>query len=321
VPGVTDLAPYQAGVIPQLRLDLDREAIARRGLAVADIQRTIEVALGGEPATEVWQGERRYAVTVRLPDRVRADPDELGRLMVGPAEQRVSLGEIARVSTVMGRTSVWREDFSRFVAVKFNVRGRDLGSTVEEARRTVEGLPTPEGTYLTWSGEFQNQARALKRLALSLPVAIGAIAVILYGNFRQARPVAFIMAMLPFAVGGAVAGLRLMGENFSVSSAVGCIALVGQVVLAGIVVCSKIDETRERHGDPWVGVGEAFRPVMLTSSIALFGLVPAALSHAMGSETQRPFAIAIIAGLLAGVPTVLLLLPLFYRPLQRRVSP
>jgi cobalt-zinc-cadmium resistance protein CzcA len=324
VPGIADLAPYQAGVIPQLRLELDREAIARRGLAVEEIQQTIAVALGGEPATEIWQGERRHAVAVKLPDSVRADPLELGRLLVGPPDRRISLGEIARISVVMGRTSIWRKDFSRFVAVKFNVRGRDLGSTVEEAQRALADLKTPEGVYLTWTGEFQNQARALGRLAVSLPVAIGAIAAILYLNFRRLRPVVFTMAMLPFAVAGAVAGLRLLGENFSVSSAVGCIALVGQIVLAGIVVCSQIDEAIAAGQDPWQGLSDAFRPVLLTSSIALFGLVPAALSHSMGSETQRPFAIAIISGLLAGVPAVLLLLPLFYRPftgVQSRPSP
>ena len=162
----------------------------------------------------------------------------------------------------------------------------------------------------------------MRRLSFALPIALVAIFGILYLNFRRLSPVLVIMATLPFGVIGSVAGLRLMGENFSVSSAVGCIALLGQLVLAGIVLCTRIDEHHAAGAPDTLagGVGIAFRPVMLTSSIALFGLVPAALSHAMGSETQRPFAIAIIAGLVAGVPAVLFLLPGAYFSLLQRFA-
>lgn len=325
VDGITDLALYQAGTIPSLRIDLDREALARRGLAVEDVQRTIRIALGGQVATEVWQDERRFAVALRLPDEVRSNPEALRRIVVGEPKAGVTLGEIARIGTSEGRSSVWREDFTRFVAVKFNVRGRDLGSTVDDAQAGVADLELPEGTYLTWGGEFQNQARAMHRLGITLPLALAAIMGILFLNFRKWRPTIIILAFLPVAVIAAVGGLRILGENFSVSSAVGCIALLGQVVLAGVTMCARIDAARERGvEDPMIeGARDAFRPVLLTTALALLGLLPAATSHAMGSETQRPFAIAIVAGLFIVAPAILLFLPLLYvdRGRPRRPPP
>ncbi|MFO0604169.1 MAG: CusA/CzcA family heavy metal efflux RND transporter [Polyangiales bacterium] len=314
VPGVSDLAVYMSGQSPQVRVVLDRPALARRGLAVDDVQRVIDIALGGAVATQVWEGERRFDVALRLPERARQSPEALARLVVGEGEHRATLAEVARVEVASGRAAIWREDFSRFVAVKFNVRGRDLGGTVAEGRRAVADVRLGEGAYLTWGGEFENQARAMKRLGVTLPLALLAIVGILWGNFRRWSPTLRIVALLPFAVVGGIAGLRAMGENFSVSSAVGCVALLGQVVLAGVLVCERIDEARRRgDADPLAsGAQDAFKPVLLTTSLALLGLVPAALSHAMGSETQRPFAIAIIAGLVAGIPAMLVLLPVTY---------
>ncbi len=312
--GITDLALYQAGDIPQLRVELDRDAIAQRGLSIADVQQTIEVALGGAVATQVWEGERRFDVALRLPDAVRSNLDWLGMLPVGDPDRNVTLAEVAKLNYGRGRTAIWRQDFSRFVAVKFNVRGRDLGSAVDDAKNSIANFKPPDETYITWGGEFQNQKRAMKRLAVAVPLALCAIAALLYMNFRRVKPALMILGMIPFAIAGAVAGLRLMGENFSVSSAVGCVAVIGQVVLAGVIVCSRIDE-RRRLGSlhPAVeGLAIAFRPVLATSCLALLGLIPAAMSHAMGSETQRPFAIAIIAGLISATPIVILILPLAY---------
>lgn len=313
IDGITDLSLYQAGTIPSLRIDLDRDALARRGLTVEEVQHVIRIALGGEVATEVWQDERRFAVALRLPDEVRESAEALSRLVIDP-QSGVTLGEIAHIDIGSGRAAIWRQDLTRFVAVKFNVRGRDLGSTVDEARKSVAALTLPQGTYATWSGEFQNQDRALHRLGLTLPIAMILVVGILFLNFKRWRPTLIIIGFLPVAIAGAVGGLRLLGENFSVSSAVGCIALLGQVVLAGVTLCGRIDAARE-HGatDPLVeGARDAFRPVLLTTALALLGLLPAALSHAMGSETQRPFAIAIVAGLFIVTPALLLLLPLLY---------
>jgi cobalt-zinc-cadmium resistance protein CzcA len=314
VPGVADLALYQAGDVPQLRIELDRDALARRGLAVEDVQTTIRVALGSAIATEVWDGERRYGVALRLPEAVRADPEALRRLVVSAPEAGVTLGEVAAITLAPGRAAIWREDFTRFVAVKFNVRGRDLGSTVEAAQAAVRNVEVGEGTQVVWSGEFKNQDRAMRRLALSMPAALAAILGILFLNFGRLRPTLVIAAFLPLACVGAVAGLRAAGELFSVSSAVGCIALLGQVVLSGVVLCGAIDQAAsDGLAAPRIrGARAALRPVLLTTALALLGLVPAALSHAMGSETQRPFAIAIVAGLLVTSPVMLVLLPLLY---------
>ena len=314
VRGVTDLALYQSGDVPSIRIDLDRESLARRNLSISDVQTTIKVALGGVEATQIWEGERHYPVSLRLPDAVRSSSESLGRLTVGNAKDHVTLAEIARISLAQGRSSIWREDFTRFVAVKFNVRGRDLGSTVDEARAATADLQLPDGAYLAWGGEFQNQKRAMRRLSISLPVALAVILGMLYLSFNNWRPTLVIFLFLPVAIVGAVAGLRLLDENFSVSSAVGCIALIGQMVLSGVILCSSVDEARKeaREQALYHGAGEAFRPVMLTSALAAFGLVPAALSHSMGSETQRPFAISIVSGLAIGIPAVLFVMPLAY---------
>lgn len=316
VEGVADLALYQAGTVPALRIEIDREALAAYGLSVNEVQHTIDVALGGVHATEVWEGERRYAVSLRLPDEVRSDPEALGRLGIGDPARGITLAAVAKIETAEGWSAIWRQDLQRFVAVKFNVRGRDLGTTVVEAQRAAEEIQRPEGTWLSWGGEFQNQRRAMARLAVAMPVSLSVIIGILFFIFRRWRPTLLVISLVPLAVVGAVGGLALLGENFSVSSAVGCIALLGQVVLAGVTLCSRIDEAASLgDADPCIsGARDALRPVLATSALAALGLVPAAFSHAMGSETQRPFAIAIVSGLLIITPILLMVLPLWHRP-------
>jgi cobalt-zinc-cadmium resistance protein CzcA len=200
--------------------------------------------------------------------------------------------------------------------VKFNVRGRDLGSTVKEAQAAVAGIAMPAGIYPTWSGEFQNQQRAMRRLGVTVPIAMCVIVGVLFINFGRWAPTLTILMLLPVAVLGGVAGLRVMHANFSVSSAVGCIALLGQVVLSGVIECTQYlrarESTPDRRAALLAGAKEAFRPVMLTTMLALLGLVPAALAHGMGSETQRPFAIAIVAGLITSLPAVTIVVPIFF---------
>lgn len=316
VEGIADLSLYQAGSIPQIGIELDRARLGELGLNVADAQRVVEVALGGKVATEVWEGERRYGVALRLPEAVRKDPQAIGRLVLGDAERRVQLSDVAHISSTLGRASIWRENLSRFVAVKFNVRGRDLGSVVADARAAVADLELPSGVSLRFSGEFENQQRAMSRLSVIVPLVLLAMLGILYWNFGRWRPAVVIMGFLPVSTIFALAGLQLMGEHFSVSAAVGCITLLGQVTLAGVLLCTRIDHSaQEGARDPTVeGATVALRPVLLTVCLAAIGLVPAALSHGMGSESQRPFAIAIISGLIATVPLLLLILPLVHQP-------
>jgi cobalt-zinc-cadmium resistance protein CzcA len=324
VPGVVDLSIYQAGDVPTQRIELNRDALSRRGLAVHDIQNSIRIVLGSEKATDIWQGERRYPVTIRLPNEARANMDILGHMFVGSPEKRITLAEVASIGQVQGRAAIWRQDFARFVAVKFNVRGRDLGSTVKDAQAAVAAIDMPAGIHPTWSGEFQNQERAMRRLGVTVPMALCVIVGVLFMNFGRWPPTIVILLLLPFAALGAVAGLRLMHVNFSVSSAVGCIALLGQVVLSGVIECTQylraLAVTRDRRQALLLGAREAFRPVMLTTTLALLGLVPAALAHGMGSETQRPFAIAIVSGLVASLPAVTLVAPILCSMVVRRAD-
>lgn len=321
IDGIADLALYQAGSVPQIAIELDRARLAERGLSVAEAQDVIEVALGGKVATEIWEGERRYGVSLRLPEEIRKNPDALGQLVVGDGESRVLLSEVATISQALGRSVIFRENLSRFVAVKFNVRGRDLGSAVAEAQAKVADLELPEGVTMVFGGEFENQQRAMGRLAVIVPLVLLAMLGVLYWNFGRWRPALVIMAFLPLSTIFAVATLRTLGEHFSVSAAVGCITLLGQITLVGVLLCTRIDHAAKSGvSDPAIeGARVALRPVLLTVSLAAIGLVPAALSHGMGSESQRPFAIAIIGGLLSTVPLVLLLLPLLYRPAPARI--
>jgi len=316
VSGVVDLSIYQAGDVPTQRIELNRDAMARRGMAVQDVQNSIRIVLGSEKATELWDGERRYPVSIRLPDEARANMDILGRMFVGDPATRITLAEVATIQQVQGRAAIWRQDFSRFVALKFNVRGRDLGSAVKEAQATISEIGMPAGIYATWSGEFQNQQRAMRRLGVTVPLALCAIVGLLFMHFGRWAPTLTILLMLPIAVAGAVGGLRLLHANFSVSSAVGCIALLGQVALSGVIECTQY--LRARHGGDdrraalLAGAKEAFRPVVLTTMLAMLGLVPAAMSHSMGSETQRPFAIAVVAGLIVSLPVITIIMPILF---------
>jgi outer membrane protein TolC len=318
IDGVADLSVFQAGDVPQLSIELDRERLAERGLAVDEVQAVIDVALGGKVATELWEGERRYGVALRLTETVRRDPDALGRLVVSDTGERITLAEVADITLTRGRAFIWRENLSRFVAIKFNVHERDLGSVVRDARAAIEDMERPEGVIVEWGGEFENQQRAMARLATVVPLTLTAMIGILFVNFRRWKPTLLILALLPLSGLCSIAFLRLTGEHFSVSAAIGVITLLGQVTLSGVLVCTRIDlKARIGAADPVIeGAAVALRPVMLTVCLAAFGLVPLALSDGMGSESQRPFAIALIGGLIAAFPMVMLLMPLFYRPPQ-----
>jgi len=316
VPGIKDLSLYQAGSLPQLQIQIDRVRLARRGLSVGVVEDAVEIALGGKIATDVWEGERRFALAVRVPDTIRNDPDAIARIVVSDGVGgRVTLGDVATIQAAEGRAAIWREDFSRFVALKFNVRGRDLGSTIGEAQAKTKAIALPKGSYATWGGEFENQRRAMKRLAIVVPLALLGILALLYWNFGEILRPLLVMASIPLGLVGAVLGLRLSHLHFSVSAALGCIALIGQLVLGAVLSFERVIEARREGavGEEAIrkGFARAFRPVSLAFALALFGLLPLAFSKGMGAETQRPFAMAILAGCLVGRPVLLFLLPAF----------
>ncbi len=318
VRGVTDLSVYQAGEVPQLQIELDREALARRGLSVDDVQHTLQVALGGKDATTLWRNEQHFDVAIRLPESVRTNTDALALMLVGgDAQRRVTLGDVAHIHQASGHSAIWRENLERFVALKFNVRGRDLGSAVKEAKAIGDRKKLPEGLRVYWEGEFQSQTRAMGRIGKSLPVALIVMFGVLLAYFRRTRPALVTLALVPIAIAAGAAGLRVAGEHWSVSSAVGGVALMGQVILAGMLMCRRMDDAAGHGESIAAGASIAFRPILLTATLAALGLVPAALSHSMGGETQRPFAIVIVAGLFFATPIVLFCIPTFYRPQER----
>ncbi|MDP3278504.1 MAG: CusA/CzcA family heavy metal efflux RND transporter [Deltaproteobacteria bacterium] len=326
VVGVKDLGLYQTGTVPQLLIEIDRDAVALHGLNVADVEDVIESALGGVTATSVWQGERKVDVVVRFAEAWRGSVDRIREIPVRtPTGRAVTLGVLATVRVGWGRAAIQRAQGRRFVALKFNVEGRDLGSVVAEAQaRVAQARAIPAGMTAVWGGEFENQQRSMRRLAVIVPVAIAVIGLLLFWALGRVRGAMMVLATIPACLPGAILALSLAKVNLSVSAAVGFIALLGQTVLSGLVMVSSIDELRA--SDPTLsldravvdGVSRRLRAVLITALLASLGLLPASISHAIGSETQRPFALVVVGGVLVATPLVLLLLPALYKLIERK---
>lgn len=318
VPGVVDLDLYRDASVPQIHIALDRTALARAGVRVADALDLVETATGGQVVTALWEGERPVDVRVRLPAPERNNLAALGNILVAAADgARIPLRDLAGIKLLSGRASILREDNRRFAALKFNVEGRDMGSVVADAQAVIaRSLKPPPGHYLVWTGEFENQQRAMSRLAVVVPVSFLIVFALLYLALRSTRGALSILALAPFAMTGGVFALTLTRINLSVSAAVGFITLLGQVCLASLLVLSAIDERIADGTPPWKalleGTCDRVRPVLLTALLAMLGLLPMALSREIGSETQRPFAVVIIGGLVTAVVVTLLALPVLY---------
>lgn len=318
VVGVADLGIVKSGEVPQISVEMDREALARYDLTTREVQDHLEIAMAGHAAAELWEGERRFDVTVRLPSTTRSDLDAIRRLMI-PVEQgaTVPLGAVAKVEMALGRAVITRENGRRYVGLRMNVRGRDLGSFVDEARAAVNAaVHLPAGYEMTWGGEFENKERAMNRLKLVIPLALLLTFLLLFAAFSSVWDATLIMLNVPVALVGGVLGLAIMQMPLSVSAAVGFIALLGQAVLNGVLVVSAI-RTRLRAGqDGWEavveGTRERLRAVLMTALLASLGLVPAALSRAIGSETQRPIAVVVVAGTISAALLTLVVLPVTY---------
>ena len=318
VPGVADLAMVQAAELPQVHVVVDRDAIARYGLQVADVQDVIETAIGGRTATTLWEGERHFDVVVRFDEADRATLSRIPDVRVAtPAGAQIPLAQLARVEMGRGQAAIDREGNMRFIGIKCNVRGRDLGGFVAEARRRVaDAVPLPPNSFVTWGGEFENQQRAMARLAIIIPVSIALILALLQRTFGSWRCALLILATIPFALVGGVVGLDVTHLNLSVAACIGFIALMGQVVLNGVVLVSQINGLRSAglglRAAVEQGTGDRLRAVLMTALLAAFGLLPAAMSTEIGSETQRPLAVVVIGGLVSATVLTLLVLPVLY---------
>jgi len=318
VPGVTELDLYRDVSSPQLRIHLDRQALARAGVPIEDAAKTIETALAGRVVTQYWEGERPVPVRLLLPKSVRDDLEKVADLNIAtPSGAKVPLKQLANIELSNGVASIVREGNVRFLALKFNVKGRDMGSVVKDAIAIVDQkIKAPEGHYFVWGGEFENQERAAKRLKLVVPIAVLLVLGLLYAAMGNGRSALAILATVPFALTGGAFALLLAGIPLSVSAAIGFIALLGQVSLMGVLVLSAT-ETRRRAGENFLsamlqGASERLRPVLMASFLALFGLLPMALSTGVGSETQRPFALVVVGGMLTTLFVALFVLPTIY---------
>lgn len=303
VPGVVEASLYRDRSVPQLEIRPDREALARSGISMEDFQGFVETALGGTVENVLHAGERVVPIRLRFPLPEREDPTHIGDLwIVTPAGARVPLRTLAEISVVPGRASINRERNRRSLALKFNVEGRDSGSVVRDAIAAVRSrVPTPEGCRIEWGGEFENQARAMKRLGVVVPLALVAVFVLLTLALRSLSGATTILLLAPFGLSGGVFALRILGIPLSVSAAVGFIALLGQSSLGGLLVAEAIDEKRAEGLDSTravlEGTGQRLRAVVLTTLLAMLGLLPMATSTAIGAETQRPFAVVVVGGM------------------------
>jgi cobalt-zinc-cadmium resistance protein CzcA len=318
IPGIQDLKLFRVVGQPNLDFTIDRQRAARFGINVSDIQDAIETAVGGNAVTEVLQGEQRYDLVVRYQARSRDTKEAIQDiLLVSPSGQRVPLGQLTTAEVRDGAYDIYREGNTRYLAVTFSVRGRDLGSTVEAAIAKVNHqVALPAGYHLQWAGEYENQQRSSRRLMVVLPLTVLVIFVILYTMFGSVKWAVLILSVVGTAPVGGLVALWATGTNFSVSSGVGFLALFGVAVQTGVIMLEYINQLRAR-GHSIVeaaieGAALRLRPVMMTMLVATFGLLPAALSHAIGSDSQRPFAIVIVGGLVAALVMSVILLPTLY---------
>ena len=302
-----------------LTVDIDRKAIARHGLNVADVQSIIETAIGGQDVTTLYEGERRYSVVVRFPPHVRQSAQAIGNtLLPTPGGAQVPLSSLARIELVDGPAQISRESGKRRVVVGANVEGRDLGGFVAEVQQRIEQeVQLPEGYYFKYGGQFENMERAMGTLSIIVPLTIAAIFFLLFLLFNSVRLAALIILVLPFASIGGLVGLFVSGEYVSVPASVGFIALWGIAVLNGVVLVTCIRRLREDGLEVARAVREGcvqrFRPVMMTATVALLGLVPFLFATGPGSEVQRPLAIVVIGGLISSTLLTLVVLPTLYR--------
>ena len=318
VPGVADLGLFRIIGQPNLTFVVDRPACARYGINVADVQDAIQTAVGGNAVTQLLQGEARFDVVLRYQEKYRNTREAIEQIrLLAPSGERVSLQQLTKVSTDDGAEEIYREGESRYIAIKYSVRGRDLGSTVEEAIKQVhDKVELPRGYHLDWAGEYKSKQRADARLEIITPITIMLIFMILYSMFRSFKWAALIMVNILLAPLGGLLALFVSHTNFSVSAAIGMLALFGVSVQTGVIMLEYINQLRV-HGftikDAAVeGAVLRLRPIMITMLVATLGLIPAALSHAIGSDSQRPFAIVIVGGLTTDLLMSIFLLPTLY---------
>jgi len=322
VRGIKDVGILRNIGQPEMSIVMDKEKMALYGVQLADAQAVIEMAIGGKTATQKYEGEKKFDVRIRYKEEYRKSQEDIELLMVPSIRRgKIPLKEIATIKTLTGPAFIYR-DGKRFIGVKFSVRERDLGSTIQEAQANVaKGIKLPQGYSIAWTGEFENQVRATKRLLQVVPISLAAIFILLFITFGNARDASLVLVNVPFALIGGILALHVTGMNFGISAGVGFIALFGICVQNGVILISEFNKNLHNKmslaDSILLGVRNRTRPVVMTAMMAAIGLLPAAISTGIGSESQKPLAIVIIGGLITATVLTLLIFPnvywLFYR--------
>jgi len=318
IKGIEDLGVFQVLGQPNLNVTVDRQQAARYQINVADVQDAIQTAVGGSALTQVLQGEARYDLVLRYLPRYRDTKEAIQNIrLLSPSGERVALAQLCKIEERDGASEIYREGNQRFIAIKYSVRGRDLGGTVEEAIKKVGAqIQLPRGYRIDWEGEYESEKRAEERLLIIVPLTVLLIFIILYSMFRSFKWALLILANVALAPIGGTLALLIAGTHFSVSSGVGFLALFGVSVQTGVIMLEYINQLRVKgysiEQSAIEGAVLRLRPIMMTMLVATFGLLPAALSHAIGSDSQRPFAIVIVGGLVSDLVMSVFLLPTLY---------
>ncbi len=318
VRGIEDLGVLRNLGQPEFRIELDQQKMALYGINTADAQAVIEMAVGGKAATQLYQGERRFDVRIRYRKDFRDTREKIEGLMVPTQDgSKIPISEIASIKTLTGPAFIYRDNNMRHIAVKFSVRERDLGSTIAEAQQKVEqAVKLPKGYATTWNGEFENQIRATNTLQHVVPLCLLAIFLILFVTYGNVKDAILTILNVPFALIGGILALHLTGINFSISAGIGFIALFGVCIQNGVILISvfrkNLEEHQPLHKAILNGVVSRVRPVVMTALMAAIGLMPAAVSTGIGSETQKPLAVVVIGGLVTSTILTLLILPIIY---------
>lgn len=324
VRGASDLQADVLSGAAQVQVDVDRAQLARYGLNVTDVRDAVESVVGGVEATELLDGPRRFPVLVRFPAEFRANASAIGSvLLTGVQGERVPLARVARITEAAAPEAIAHENAERRLVVQTNVRGRDIGSFVAEARQKIESaVPLPPGYRLAWGGQFENQARATARLAVVVPLSVAIIFLLLVATFQRIRQAALVILNVPFALVGGIAALWIRGITLNLSASIGFIALFGVAVLNGVVLIAAVNRLRT-DGLPLresilSGAATRLKPVLMTAMVAAFGFIPMALSHGAGAEIQRPLASVVIGGIVTSTVLTLMVLPTLYEAIERR---
>ena len=324
VPGMTDVGIVKNLGQPELQIKLDIPKMALYGITATEANAEIELAIGGKAATQMYEGEKKFDIRIRYQYPFRRSETEIGNLLIRTSSgSKIPLKEIADIQLKSGPAFIYRDNNKRFSAVQFAVRGRDLGGTVAEAQRKLNNeIRLPKGYTIQFSGEYESEIRAMTRLSIVVPISLVVIFIILLVLFRKLRDVSLVLLNVPFALAGGILALIITGTNFNISAGIGFIALFGICIQNGVIIISVIKQNLDRNLPLTeaikTGAISRVRPVVMTALMAIFGLLPAAISTGIGSETQKPLAIVIVGGLISATLLTLIIFPVIIHGVYRK---